>query len=229
MTVALPRQDDLNFSLGVNEALKKKKNSQSSPIPAFYFPAHFYKKKYIYFIFLSFSFIHYNKCNTITEHVSTPAPTMDNRRIQTRMYRLCIHNKQKGTDVYRQTYRQRAGQSTSQTDILPSTSSACTLSFHLTVSHHFSLYFYPLRAALILSQALNAILFFVCFLLPSLHWLTGGFWGVGVRERSGERGKWEVVRLCVWGGGWGGVMCLCVWWWIEWPMSCIIKTGCVLF
>ena len=74
--------------------------------------------------------------------------------------------------------------------------------------------------------------FFVCFLLPSLHWLTGVFWGVGGRERSGERGKWEAVRLCVCvcvcGGG-GGVMCSCVWWRIEWPMSCIIKTGCVLF
>ena len=141
---------------------------------------------------------------------------MDNRRIQTRMYRLRIHNKQKGTDVYRQTYRQRAGQSTSQTDILPSTSSACTLSFHLTVSHHFSLYFYPLRAALIPSQALNAILFFVCFLLPSLHWLTDGFWGGGGRReirREREMRGCEIVCVC--GGGGGGVMCLCVWWWIE--------------
>ena len=106
----------------------------------------FIKKKYTYIFiyFLPFSFIHYNECNTITEHVSTPAPTMDNRRIQTPMYRLCIHNKQKDTDIYRQPYRQRAGQSTSQTDILPCTLNACTLSFHLTVSHRLSLYFCPL-------------------------------------------------------------------------------------
>ena len=43
--------------------------------------------------------IQYNEYNTIIEHVSTPVPTMDNRRIQTYTYRLCIYHKQKATDI----------------------------------------------------------------------------------------------------------------------------------
>ena len=46
------------------------------------------KLLYIFFngFLLTFSFIHYNKYNTIIEHVSTPVPTMDNIHIYIYIY-----------------------------------------------------------------------------------------------------------------------------------------------
>ena len=55
---------------------------------------------YIYiYVCVTFSSVHDNECNTITERVSAPIPTMNIRHLQIYMSSSCIHNIQKGTDV----------------------------------------------------------------------------------------------------------------------------------
>ena len=58
---------------------------------SFFFFFHFI----LFFIFL----FHYNKYNTIIEHISTPVPTVDNICIQIYMYMLYIHNRPKDTSI----------------------------------------------------------------------------------------------------------------------------------
>ena len=49
----------------------------------------------LFFLFLFFFKIQYNKYNTIIQHISTPVPTVDNLRIKIYMLMLYIHNRQK--------------------------------------------------------------------------------------------------------------------------------------
>ena len=57
-------------------------------------------------VFDTFPFVQYNEYGTVVEHVSAPVPKVDNIYIQIYMYKLCIHNKYKGTDrhPYRHVY-----------------------------------------------------------------------------------------------------------------------------